>query len=185
MSLENTVQKFGSLTKFLHWTIFILFVVQYYLVYRREYFPKGSAEKIQYMMLHKSFGICVLILAFIMLVWRNVGTRPGIPSNMSSLERFCAKTIHTLLYLAIFVMPITGILMSQFGGRPVPFFNWFTLPNPFSKNEALGNFCYNTHVISSYIIIGIVVLHVLAAFFHHFVRKDNVLKRMLPLCEKQ
>lgn len=180
MALQNTSEKFGSLTKFLHWTIFILFVVQYYLVYRREYFPKGSAEKMQYMMLHKSFGLCVLILAFIMLVWRGVGTRPSMPMTMSGFERFSAKAIHFLLYLAMFLMPISGILMSQFGGYPISIFGLFTLPNPLMKNELLGGICYNTHKISSFIIIGIVAGHILAALFHHYVRKDTVLKRMLP-----
>ncbi|MCS5711056.1 cytochrome b/b6 domain-containing protein [Candidatus Berkiella aquae] len=180
MSLHNTTEKFGSLTKLLHWAIFILFVVQYYLVYRREYFPKGSSEKMQYMMLHKTFGLCAIFLALMMLIWRYVGTRPNMPSNMSGLERVSAKLVHFLLYLAMLVMPITGILMSQFGQRPIPFFNWFSVPNLLSKNEALSGFFYNAHKISSYIVIGIVALHILAALFHHTVRKDTVLKRMLP-----
>lgn len=178
MSLQNTPEKFGSLTKLLHWSIFILFVVQYYLVYRREYFPKGSAEKMQYMMLHKSFGVCLLFMAFAMLIWGRVGKRPAIPG--SSMEQFAAKAIHVLLYVAMFLMPISGILMSQFGGYPISVFGAFEMPILFGKNEALGNICYETHEISSLVIMGIVGIHILAALFHHFVKKDNVLRRMLP-----
>ena len=68
MALANTKKEFGTLTKLLHWTIFALFVVQYFLVYRREYFPKNSPEKIQYILLHKSFGLCVLFLAVLMIM---------------------------------------------------------------------------------------------------------------------
>ncbi len=178
MSLQNTPEKFGSLTKLLHWSIFILFVVQYYLVYRREYFPKGSAEKMQYMMLHKSFGVIILILAFVMLIWGRVGKRPSIPGN--AIEKFAAKAVHVLLYVSMFIMPISGILMSQFGGYPISLFGSFDMPVLFGKNEALGNFCFELHEISSFAIMGIVGVHVLAALFHHFVKKDNVLRRMLP-----
>lgn len=179
MPFQNTSEKFGSLTKFLHWSIFILFVVNYYLVYRREYFPKDTNEKLQYLLLHKSLGICVLIIAFAMLLWRRVGTRPIMPSNMSHRERNFAKWTHILLYTAMFIMPISGILMSIFAGYAVSFFGLFDLPMLFAKNEDIGTVFYQTHVLSSYFIIALVAVHASAALFHHFVRKDNVLQRML------
>ncbi len=179
MSFQNTPEKFGSLTKFLHWIIFILFVAQYYLVYRREYFPKDTNEKLQYLLLHKSLGICVLIIAFIMLMWRKVGTRPLMPSSMTPIEQKAANTMHILLYVAMFIMPISGILMSTFGGYPIGFFGLFKLPMLFAKNETFGGIFYQTHVWSSYAIIALVSGHALAAFYHHFVKKDNVLRRMV------
>ena len=180
MPLQNTPQKFGSLTKLLHWSIFILFVVQYFLVYRREFFPKTSPEKLQYMLLHKSFGVCVLALAFAMLICGRIGKRPEMPINMSRLEKFAAKAIHLLLYVCMFAMPITGMLMSQFAGYPVSVFGWFDMPSLFSKNEGLAGFFHEAHEVSSFVVMAIVGIHVLAAFFHHHVRKDNVLTRMLP-----
>jgi len=179
MPLHNTPEKFGTLTKFLHWTIFLLFVVQYYLVYRREYFPKDTNEKLQYLLLHKSLGIVVLLLAAFMLAWRHVGTRPLMPSNMALIERKAANVSHILLYVAMFIMPLSGIFMSIFGGYKVGFFGLFDLPMLFAKNEAIGNILYQTHVWSSYVIIGLVAIHVSAALYHHFVRKDNVLTRMV------
>lgn len=180
MPLQNTPEKFGSLTKLLHWTIFTLFVIQYFLVYRREYFPKGSAEKLQYMLLHKSFGVCILVLAFAMLIWGRIGKRPAMPINMSSMEKLAAKTIHLLLYLAMFLMPITGMLMSQFSGYPISVFGWFDMPSLFSKNESFADFFHEAHEVSSFAVMAIVGIHVIAALFHHYVRKDNVLTRMLP-----
>lgn len=178
MPLQNTSEKFGTLTKSLHWAIFLLFVVQYYLVYRREYFPKDTHEKMQYLMLHKSLGVVVLLLAALMLAWRHVGTRPLMPSNMALIERKAANVSHVLLYVAMFLMPLSGIFMSMFGGYKISFFGLFDLPMLFSKNEGLGNFLYQTHVYSSYVIIGLVAIHASAALYHHYVRKDNVLTRM-------
>lgn len=179
MQIANTTEKFGLLTKSLHWIIFVLVIVEYFLVYRREYFPKGSLEKSQYMMLHKSFGLCVLLLALLMLISRYIGRRPLFPLNMRSIEIFFAKSIHFLLYALLLIQPISGILMSSFGGYPIPFFNWFKLPISLPTNKALGEFFYDIHVWTSYFIIAIVAIHILAALYHQYIKKDGVLKRML------
>ncbi|MCS5708258.1 cytochrome b [Candidatus Berkiella cookevillensis] len=177
MQLMNNEKRFGSLSKLLHWTIFVLYVIQYFLVYRREYFPKDSPEKLQYILLHKSFGVCVLALGLFMLMWRHVGTRPSLPP-MPKIQVILAKIMHILLYLSMLVMPISGICMSMLSGRPVSVFGWFELPMLLAKNEALGGIFYKTHVFSSYAVIGLVAGHTLAALYHHFVNKDDVLKKM-------
>lgn len=178
MSLENSAEKFGSLTKLLHWSIAALFITQFFLVYRREYMPENSPESLQYILLHKSLGVVVLFLALLMIFWRYVGARPIMPMNMSKFEILAAKVVHFLLYLSMLVMPITGYLMSSLGGYGVSLFGW-KLPNPFVKNEFLAGIFHETHVVTSYVIIAIVVGHILAALYHHFIRKDNVLRRML------
>lgn len=179
MPLENTAEKFGSLTKFLHWIIFMLFLLQYFLVYRREFLPNDTQEKMRYLLLHKSIGICVLILAAIMVYWRKIGVRPKNPSNMTSKEIIAAKYTHLLLYIVMFIMPISGILMSLYAGYAVSFFGFFNLPMLVSKNETIGGIFYQMHVFCSYFIIALVAFHAFAALYHHYVRKDDVLKRMI------
>lgn len=180
MSIQNNAKEFGSLTKLLHWTIFALFIVQYFLVYRREYFPKDAPEKLQYILLHKSLGVCLLLLAFLMLVWRHMGSRPLFAKNMSGLQKGLARITHLLLYVTMLVQPISGILMGWYGGRTISLFGIYDLPNLLSKNEALSKICYTAHVWSSYLIIGLVALHILGALHHHFIQRDNTLTRMLP-----
>jgi superoxide oxidase len=176
MAFANNIKEFGTLTKILHWTIFGLFVVQYFLVYRREYFPKGSPEKLNYLLLHKSLGACVLGLAFVMILWRHVGVRPLMMSK-TPVETLFVKITHFLLYVGMLAFPLTGISMSMLGGREVSVFG-LILPQFLPKNEAVGKIMYTSHVWISYIIIGLVSLHVVGALFHHLVRKDDVLKRM-------
>jgi cytochrome b561 len=178
MSLQNSAEKFGSLTKLLHWSIAALFIAQFFLVYRREYMPENSPESIQYILLHKSVGMIVLFLGLIMIAWHYVGTRPIMPMNMSKMENIAAKTIHFLLYLCMLMMPITGYLMSSLGGYGVSVFG-LKLPNPFLKNESLAHLFKEAHEVISFVIIAVVSIHILAALYHHFIRKDNVLKRML------
>ncbi len=178
--LTNSTEKFGSLTKIFHWSIFFLYIVQFYLVYRREYFPKDSPEKLQYILLHESIGAFLLIFALFMITLRYVGNRPPMPTTMPRIHQLSAKAVHFLLYFVMLFQPISGILMSQYAGYPVEVFSLFKIPDLVQKNEALGNVMHSLHEWSSFAIIGLVSAHILAALYHHFVVKDEVLKRMLP-----
>lgn len=177
---KNSAERFGSLTKILHWLIFALFVAQFFLVYRREYFPKASPEKLQYLLLHESIGALLLPLALLMLVWHFIGTRPTMPSFMTQAHKVAAKIMHFLLYVVMLFQPISGVLMSQYAGYPVSVFGLYDIPTLVQKNEALGHLLHSAHVWCSYAIIVLVSMHILAALSHHFIYKDNVLKRMLP-----
>jgi len=180
MALKNSAEKFGSLTKLLHWLIFFLFIGQFFLVYRREYFPKNSPEKLQYILLHESLGVLLLVLALFMITWRHVGVRPTMPAHMSKFEKLIAKTTHLLLYATMLIQPLTGIAMSEYSGYEVGVFGWFKLPMLVAKNEQMGHLMSEIHEISSFVIIGLVSLHVIGALYHHFIKKDKVLLRMLP-----
>ncbi|MAZ43954.1 MAG: hypothetical protein CMF48_02075 [Legionellales bacterium] len=178
----NTEQKFGSLNKFIHWSIAALFLAQYYLVYRRDYFPEGAPENLQYILLHKSIGVLLLGFAVLYIVVRHLGTRPPLPTGMPCHERLLAKLTHIGLGLAILLMPVTGLVMSTLGGYGVKFFG-ISLPAFLEVDRDLAGLWHTAHVWISYVVIGLFALHVIGALFHHFVRKDNVLKRMLPFCK--
>lgn len=179
MSLTNTAQKFGIITRFLHWSIFGIFVLQYFLVYRREYFPKDAPEKLQYILLHKSLGVVVLMLAIFMIFWRHLGKRPAFVANMTKFEKKLAGSVHVLLYILMLAMPLTGIAMSMYSGYGVSLFGQFDLPLLVEKNVDIAGIFHEMHEWISYAVIGIVGLHVLGALIHHFIRKDETLKRMI------
>lgn len=177
MQLTNNDERFGLLTKLLHWSIFILFVIQYYLVYRREYFSKEMPEKLQYILLHKSLGVVVLTLAVLMLFWSHLGKHPS-PPKASKIKLVISKLTHMFLYLSMLVMPLSGIFMSVSSGRAVSVFNWFKIPLFLPENKALAEKIYYVHIYASYVVIGLVSLHVLGALYNHYIAKNNVLKRM-------
>jgi cytochrome b561 len=175
----NTKNKFGHLMKFVHWSIALLFMLQFFLVYRRDYFAENAPEKLQYIMLHKSIGVLLLGFAILYLIIRHLGKRPQWPGTMSRRERILAKVTHIGLGLAIICMPLTGIVMSTLSGYGVKFFG-ISLPALLEVNKPLSSLWHSAHVWISYVVIGLFVLHVLGALVHHFVHKDNVLRRMLP-----
>lgn len=178
MQVINSGEKFGIVTKLLHWGFFVLFCAQYFLVYRREYFPKDAPESTQYILLHKSLGVIILGMALFFILWRKLGTRPSWPKTMSPFQKKLAKRVHLALFFVMFAMPVSGILMSQYYGYPVSVFG-YEIPNMVSTNKELSSFCRQAHEIFSFAIMGIVGLHVLGAFVHHFYYRDRVLKTML------
>ena len=181
LTLKNNSQRYGIISQLFHWSIAVLFFVNFYLVYRRDYIPEADPSNLEYILLHKALGVLILGLGILFLLWRVFNPKPILPPEMKPWENKLAHSVHHLLWLLIILMPITGILMSVIGGRPVGFFGWFTIPALSEPNKALGGVFYTTHVYLSYLIIAVVALHIIGALRHHFWLKDNVMRGMLPI----
>jgi cytochrome b561 len=181
----KTPMRFGMVTRVCHWLIFILVIMQYTLVYRRDFLADTDPWKLQMILLHKSFGVIILGLGSLMLIMRVFKGRPpylayrGVNPTIQRLQNSLAKIVHVLLYLSLILMPLAGILMSLYGGRGVAVFNYPLLsPNLITPNKAIGSLFYNTHVITSYILLALIVLHILGALYHKWILKDQVFDRM-------
>jgi cytochrome b561 len=134
---------------------------------------------------HKSFGMTILMLAILRLLWRLKVRPPALPADMTPLEQFLARATHVAFYVLLFVMPVTGWMMSSAKNYSVSWFGYFTWPNLIGKNEGAFELLRTTHHILSYILFAIAVLHILAALKHHFWNKDGVLLRMLPFTKEK
>ena len=88
--------------------------------------------------------------------------------------------MHTSLYVLLLAMPIVGYIANSAYGAPTPFFGLFDLPPIVGKNEALATQLFTIHRWVGWLVIALVLMHVGAALYHYFIRRDNVLKRMLP-----
>lgn len=181
MSLRNTQERWGSLAMAFHWAIVILILTQFVLANMAESLPLGMA-KLATLARHKSVGITILGLAALRLGWRisNRGHNPPLPADLKGYERFLAHLTHEGLYLLLFAMPLTGWVMSSAKNYPVSWFGFATLPDFVSPNERLFEVMQATHGVLAGTLVALATLHILAALKHHFIRKDNVLRRMLP-----
>ncbi len=130
--------------------------------------------------LHKSFGLMVLLLVVLRLGWKLMNPQPLLPESMRRIEKFAAHAGHWALYGLMFAMPLSGWLMTSAKGYPASMFGLFVLPDLIPADRELGHDLEEVHEMIAYAIIGMVSLHAAAAFLHHFVHKDNVLRRMLP-----
>jgi cytochrome b561 len=176
--LRNTSVRWGGVAQFFHWTIVVLIITQFVLALTAE--DLHGVKKLAVLAIHKSFGITILMLAVLRVVWRFSNPTPPLPATLKPYERFLAHFTHTALYVLIFITPLTGWIMSSARGFPVSWFNLFQLPDLVAKNRPLYDFMVDTHVTLAWTLAAIATLHLLAALKHHFVMKDTVLRRMLP-----
>lgn len=176
MCLKNTKDSYGLVAKIFHWPM-ALIILGLILVglYMSSIAP--SPEKLQMIYYHKSFGILILWLVGLRIIWRAFSTQPAAIENHRSWERLLAKLVHLFLYIAMIGMPLSGWLMSSAGEYPVPFFG-LEMPDLVSKDPDLGKLMYNVHEVLAYMLIVVIGLHSLGALKHHFIDKDETLKRM-------
>lgn len=179
MPNDTAAPRYGAAAQLFHWTIAALIVVQFALAWSFDDLPNGL-RKLKLIALHKSFGMTILMLAVLRLLWRLGHAPPPLPAGMSPLERRLARASHAALYTLIFVMPLTGWLMSSAKHYSVSWFNLFTWPDLIGKNETAFEVLRTTHDVLSNCLLALAVLHLLAAFKHHFWNHDDVLVRMLP-----
>jgi cytochrome b561 len=184
MPNQSSPTRYTAVAQVFHWLIAALIVTQFTLAYMADDLPIG-AHKLALLARHKSFGMTVLMLAVLRLLWRLTHRPPELPDHMTSLERKLARATHIAFYVLLFAMPLTGWMMSSAKNYSVSWFGLFTWPNLIGKNETAFDVLRATHDTMSFILLSIVVLHILAALKHHFWNKDNVLLRMLPLVKSE
>jgi cytochrome b561 len=157
----------------------VLLVIQVTLAEMADDLPAG-VRKLTLLARHKSVGITILALVILRLAWRAVNEHPALPGNLKPYERTLARLTHLALYVLLFAMPLTGWTMSSARGFPVSWFGFFTLPDLVPKSRPLYDALVMTHQTLAWFLFAVVALHVAAALKHHFVHKDDVLRRMLP-----
>ena len=184
MPTKNPPTRYSAVAQLLHWIIAALIVTQFALAWTADDLPLG-AHKLAILARHKSFGMTVFMLAIARLVWRWANPPPGLPAGMSPIERALARATHITFYVLLFVMPITGWMMSSAKNYSVSWFGLFTWPDLIAKNEAAFDVLKAIHDYLGDALFAIAVLHVLAALKHHFWNKDDVLKRMLPFTKTE
>jgi len=182
MPNQSSPTRYGAVAQTFHWVIAALVVTQFVLANLAEDLPIG-VHKLALLARHKSFGMTVLMLAILRVLWRLTHRPPELPSAMKPVERMLAQSTHVAFYVLLFAMPLTGWLMSSAKNYSVSWFGLFTWPNLIGKNEAAFNLLRSTHGILSAVLFAIAVLHILAALKHHYWHKDDVLLRMLPFAK--
>ena len=136
-----------------------------------------SDTKFQVYWFHKSFGLLVLLLAFVRVLWHVVTHKPKHLPTHKKWEVMLSKVIHMFLYMALFVIPISGLVMSFAGEFPVAFFG-ITVPPIIGKDEQIFGLSREVHEIMAFALIGALGLHSLGALKHYFIDKDETLQRM-------
>lgn len=176
---RNTRERWGSVSIGLHWTIAaLILLVQVPAGLTMVAIERGTLQNVLFTT-HKNVGLVILALAVVRLGWRWAHAVPELPADLPDWQTRLARTTHVLLYILLFLMPISGFLYTALGGFPVPLFGLYDLANLVPENEPLAEVFQGMHFVLQFALYLVVVLHVAGALQHHLVRKDGVLKRML------
>lgn len=180
--MDRPSQRYDSVSIALHWLIGIgIIVVGVAEMVRGEFFPRGSAPREILRVLHEPAGLIVFGLILLRIVWRLAHRPPAMPSGMQPWEFTVAKLTHWLLYALMIAVPILGLATTIVRGRPIDF-GLFQIPLPFTGTIArsTARLVKEMHEATSQGLLALAFVHALAAIWHHHVRKDDVLTRMLP-----
>jgi cytochrome b561 len=162
----------------LHWVVTVLLSAALVLAW---VLPRKSAPGYDAILeLHKSVGMTVLVLVALRLFWRIA--HPVAPAaGLTPVEARLSGLTHGALYVIMIAIPVTGYLFSSAEGQHLDFFDLVTVGSPMSPDRGFSVPMKFLHKTGQYAIYGFVGLHVLAALYHHFVKRDGMLRRMLPL----
>ena len=161
----------------LHWLHAGLVIVLLVIGWSMVDLPKGPLRTAPYA-LHKSLGLCALLLILVRLIWRRYQPPPAPSGVLKPWQRSLSVATHIALYLLLLVVPLAGYLSATFTKYPMKFFG-LVLPSPGWPDETL-NAVFNTlHKGAVWTLMFLIFLHVAAAM-HHALRRDGVLSRMLP-----
>ena len=172
---KNTHDSYGAVAKALHWTLAVMVIFMLGFGFWMD--TQEPPFKFELYGIHKSTGIAILFLVALRLIWRAMNVNPVLPADFPPVLRIFVRMGHYALYVALIAMPLIGWGMSSAGGHPVSFFGLFTLPPLVPENKQLGALFI---FWGAWILIAMITGHVFAALYHHFIRKDNILRRMLP-----
>lgn len=170
------MKAYNRTARIIHWVsavvIIGMFAVGWWMVDLTYYSPWYKTAPFW----HKSVGILLAVLTIIRLVWKLLSSAPAIEGK--PLEKLAAKSVHHLMYLLLFVLFISGYLISTEDGRGISVFDWFEVPGLGKLFEQQADLAGVVHFYVAVTLIAFAALHALAALKHHFIDKDDTLRKM-------
>lgn len=175
---SSTSPAYTVTARVLHWitAVLVLVMIPVGIIIANEW--GGPAQDTLYS-LHKSVGALLIPLIIVRILYRLTHPPAPLPEDIPAIQRFAAEATHWALYGLVLVQPIVGYIMTSAYPAPVPFFGLFNLPAIWPEDRALSERLSIVHLYIGLSIAGIAAMHIGAALFHHFVRKDRVLMRMI------
>jgi cytochrome b561 len=181
MQLANTDRHYGAAAIALHWLMAALLITLVVLgIYMVRLPDVGfDTRKIVLVLVHKQIGTLALALVVVRLAWRQLNPLPRLAETLPEWQKVAAIFVHLCFYALMFILPVTGWVMSSASGIPVSFLGLFTLPDLVPHNEDLFETLRQMHDWLGYALTVFIGVHAGAALRHHFVLRDETLLKML------
>jgi cytochrome b561 len=172
--------RFGTFAKVLHWATFLLLLASFGIGLTMVGLPL-SPRKLQVYSWHKWVGVTVFLITILRLGWRCIYPAPPFPDSMPRWQRVGARLSHAGLYGLLVIQPVSGWVMSSALGLTTVYFGLVPLPDLVAPDRALGQSLIQLHHLLGLAFAILIGVHIGAAAYHHFVRRDDIARRMLPV----
>jgi cytochrome b561 len=180
-SPDPTEVRYTPVAKALHWLVVALLVCQYAFAWTMPHIGRNTKPD-RLIDLHLSFGVLILVVIVVRLAWRFTHAEPTPLAGLPPWIRRSSRAIHYLLYLLLMFLPLLGWINASFRGFDVSLFGVIHLPQLVATRTPGFAWTGDVHAyLSNYLLLPLAGLHVAAALYHRFVRKDRLLQRMLPV----
>lgn len=174
------MERYTRTAVLLHWLVAIAVLGQIGFGWYLQQIARGTPDRTVFVNFHKSTGMVIGVLILIRIAWRLTHKPPPLPASMPLWERRAALVNHTLLYACMLLMPLAGYTASNFSKFGVKFFNAVLLPPWGIDDRRLYAFFNGLHIITSYVLVALIALHLLAVLRHTVLPRHGILRRMLP-----
>src|SRR5438309_333787 len=171
------VKRYTPMAVALHWLIAFLIVCQVGFGWYLQSVPRGIPARSIDVNWHKSLGLTIALLILVRLGWRMTHPAPDLPASLPAWEHRAARWSHIGLYACMLVMPTTGYVASNFSRWGINLFNAVKLPPWGPDDKTLYALFNGAHVITSYVFVTLIALHILAAL-RHLALRDAIFARM-------
>jgi cytochrome b561 len=177
--MAHSSTSYSATAKALHWAILVLLIAQFIFAWTMPHIGRNTPVT-TLISLHFTFGIVILAVAVVRLIWRLIQGEPVPLDGIPPWRIFTARIVHWLLYVLLFVVPILGWMDASRRGMPVVMFG-LELPKLLATRAPGWGWTGDVHdLLANYAMLALLALHVAAALYHYFIRHDGVLQRMLP-----
>jgi cytochrome b561 len=177
--VERKGTSYNGVARTLHWLILALLIAQFIFAWTMPHIGRNTPVT-TLISLHFTFGVIIVAVAVVRLLWRLTHPEPEPEAGIPPWQTASARLVHWLLYILLFVVPILGWTNASYRGMPIVMFG-LELPKLIATRAAGWGWTGDVHgYLADYALLGLVGLHVAAALYHYFVRRDGVLQRMLP-----
>jgi cytochrome b561 len=176
--LRNTSQNWGGVSRLFHWTLGFLILGMIGFGWWMNHFPT-RADRFFYRSIHADIGYAILLLMVVRLVWRWINPVPALPAT-PRWQRIAARVSHGAMYGGTLLVTMLGWAHS--GAHKPDYADWFGLfrvPQFTSPDKAAAAFYEEQHILFAYILLALIAVHVMAAIWHHFIKRDGVTGRMV------
>ncbi|MFM7422305.1 MAG: cytochrome b [Alphaproteobacteria bacterium] len=173
--------QYGAIAKLFHWVTLGLMLVALPLGFVIQHVK--DASKMGFYALHETAGLTILFVAIARLIWRRLSPPPSLPNDMPKMMRAASAAVHHSLYALLILQPILGFMATNAWGFPMrgatAYLGFIEFPKFMEAWESLAKILSLLHSIGGWLLVVLIALHIGGALFHHAIRRDGTLMRMI------